>query len=75
MTVYDITPCFIGHDHIRRFQMAFPGTYKKYYDNDPAQFKLWVQDGITIYLDIPLIRLQHLEVDTDVITVYTFLIQ
>lgn len=63
MTVYDITPCFTGHDHIRRFQMAFPGQYRHYYDDDPQKFTHSVHNSLVDYLPLSPIRVQHLEIE------------
>lgn len=63
-SVYDITPCFFGHDHIRRFQMAFPRIYRQYFERDSVLFTQEVRDGlINSYLHIPFIRLQHIQID------------
>ncbi|KAG0715787.1 hypothetical protein GWK47_011164 [Chionoecetes opilio] len=61
--VYDITPCFSGHDHIRRFQMAFSGDYRDSFDMNPELFTVEVESGIRMALVIPLIRLQHTEIE------------
>ncbi|XP_045595986.2 uncharacterized protein [Procambarus clarkii] len=59
LTVYDITPCFSGHDHIRRFQIAFPGEFRGDYDSNPVEFTDSVQDGLSFTIGIPPIRVQH----------------
>ncbi|MPC29082.1 hypothetical protein E2C01_022299 [Portunus trituberculatus] len=59
MSVFDITPCFTGHDHIRRFQMAFSSDYRDDFDRDPALFTQEITDSLLVYLRIPFLRLQH----------------
>ncbi|XP_037795957.1 uncharacterized protein LOC119591302 [Penaeus monodon] len=63
MTVFDITPCFKGHDHIRRFQIAFPGDFRDDFDNKPDQFIRAIHGTLEIYLSLPSIRIQHMTVE------------
>lgn len=60
---FDITPCYRGHDHIRRFQVAFPGEFRDAYDADPVGVTRAVYD--TLWMDlgpISKLRVQHLMV-------------
>ncbi|KAK7077072.1 hypothetical protein SK128_004232 [Halocaridina rubra] len=59
MTKYDITPCFSGHDHIRRFQIGFPREFREDYTNHPLEFTTQVHDSLAQDIHIPLIRIQH----------------
>ncbi|XP_071512818.1 uncharacterized protein [Panulirus ornatus] len=59
MSVYDITPCFRGHDHIRRFQVAFPGDFRDDFEKDSVKFTLAVQSSLSREVQVALIRLQH----------------
>ncbi|XP_042889983.1 uncharacterized protein LOC122264936 [Penaeus japonicus] len=63
MTVFDITPCFKGHDHIRRFQMAFPGEFRDDFDRNPDKFIRSIHGTLEVYLSVPSIRIQHMEVE------------
>ncbi|KAK3864769.1 hypothetical protein Pcinc_029569 [Petrolisthes cinctipes] len=63
MDVFDITPCFTGHDHIRRFQMAFPGNFRDTYDKNPDYFMSEVQSQLAMQLVIPVIRVQHMMIE------------
>lgn len=63
MTVFDITPCFSGHDHIRRFQIAFPGKFRDDFDHNPSTFTKQVHDSMAEDLRIPVIRIQHLLIE------------
>ncbi|XP_063612119.1 uncharacterized protein LOC134785666 [Penaeus indicus] len=63
MTVFDITPCFKGHDQIRRFQIAFPGEFRDDFDNKPDQFIRAIHGSLEMYLSVPSIRIQHMTVE------------
>lgn len=63
MTVFDITPCFRGHAHIRRFQIAFPGEFRDDFDDKPDRFLRAIHATLETYLSVPSIRIQHMTVE------------
>ncbi|KAK8742999.1 hypothetical protein OTU49_001476, partial [Cherax quadricarinatus] len=65
LTVYDITSCFSGHDHIRRFEVAFPGDFREDYDSDSVGFTDTVQENLAQDLGISPIRVQHVLMEFD----------
>ncbi|CAL4065658.1 unnamed protein product [Meganyctiphanes norvegica] len=63
MNVFDITPCFIGHDKQRRFEVSFPSEFRDQFEKNEDKFTENVWYSIASEIGVSEIRIQKLLIE------------